>query len=121
MRREVLASCLVLGLAGAFAGEAPAQAGPSCFVGRDATGAPADLILQAECYGEFYEIYGRVTSRGVGMLQIKADGWSGAGRMFRHHEGEAGALYIQITDYTGAGLVLHVEGHGSFRFQAVPC
>ena len=56
-----------------------------------------------------------------GVFQLKADGWSGAGRMFRRYEGEADALYISITDYTGSSLMLHVEGFGSFPFQAVAC
>jgi hypothetical protein len=45
----------------------------------------------------------------------------GAGRMFRRYEGEADALYISITDYTGSSLMLHVEGFGSFPFQAEAC
>lgn len=121
MQHGALASWLLLGLAVTFPRVVAAQSGPSCFVTHDAIGTPANLILQAERYGEFFEVYGRAASRDFGVLQIKADGWSGAGRMFRHHEGEAGALYIQITDYTGTGLVLHVEGYGSFQFQAVPC
>lgn len=37
------------------------------------------------------------------------------------NEGEADALYISITDYTGSSLMLHVEGFGSFPFRAASC
>ena len=43
------------------------------------------------------------------------------GACARRYEGEADALYISITDYTGSSLMLHVEGFGSFPFQAVAC
>jgi hypothetical protein len=105
----------------AGAGGAAAQQWAGCFAGADATGAPARLALQAERYGDYFEIYGSVASPSIGVMQIKADGWSGAGRMFRNHEGEGGAVYIHILDYTGAGLVLRVEGWGDFPFRAVGC
>ena len=98
-----------------------AQQSQGCFVGADAVGAPAQLVLQAEQYGESFEVWGQVSSPTIGVMQIKADGWSGAGRLFRGHEGEAGALYVQITDFTAQGLVLQVEGYGSFPFRAVAC
>jgi len=92
-----------------------------CFAGLDTTGQRAWITLTAERYGDYYEVYGQVTTTSNGVYRIKADGWSGTGRLFRRHEGESGAVYIKITHYTGASLVLHVQGLGSFPFQAVSC
>jgi hypothetical protein len=98
-----------------------AQTQHGCFSGRDATGQPAFIALTAERYGDYFEIYGQITTTANGVFQLKADGWSGAGRMFRRYEDEAGSLYISITDYNGSSLMLHVEGFGSFPFQAASC
>ena len=98
-----------------------AETTQGCFAGKDATGQPAFISLTAERYGDYYEVVGQVSTTSDGTFRIKADGWSGAGRMFRRHEGEADAVYIRITDYTGTALVLHVEGFGSFPFKAVRC
>ena len=92
-----------------------------CFVGRDNTGSSAILWLSAERIGDYFEISGTIRSPAVGTMQLKADGWSGAGRMFRGHEYESGALFIEISDYTGSSLVLSVEGYGSFPFQRTRC
>lgn len=102
-------------------GTLSAQTSHGCFAGQDASGQPAWMALTAERYGDYYEVYGQVSTTGFGEFRIKADGWSGAGRMFRRHEGEADAVYIKITDYTGSSLVLHVEGYGSFPFTVTPC
>jgi hypothetical protein len=98
-----------------------AQTQQGCFSGQDATGQPAFIALTAERFGEYFEIYGQISTTSNGVFQLKADGWSGAGRMFRQYEGEAGAQYINISDYTGSSLMLHVEGFGSFPFRAVSC
>ena len=103
------------------AADAAAQQSQDCFVGRDLQGAPAQMVLQAERYGDFFEVFGRIASTNIGAMQIKADGWSGAGRMFRRHEFEGDAMFIQISDYTAFGLVLHVDGFGSFPFRTVAC
>ncbi len=108
-------------LAGALAAPSRAQEHVGCFVGRDATGGTAMLQLSAEKYGDFFEVYGVVRSAAIGQMQLKADGWSGAGRMFYRHEYEGGAMYIQISDYTGSSLVLSVEGYGNFPFQRTRC
>lgn len=92
-----------------------------CFAGRDASGQPARMFLTAERYGDYYEVFGQIATTSSGTFRIKADGWSGVGRMFRNHEGEAAAIYIKISDYSGSRLVLHVDGYGRFPFQAVPC
>ena len=101
--------------------DAVAQQTQGCFVGQDQYGAPVQMFLQAERYGDYFEIYGRLQSQNIGMMQLKADGWSGAGRMFRNHEYEGGAVFIEISNYTGSSLVLSVDGYGSFQFRASPC
>lgn len=101
--------------------DSAAQQSQGCFSGTDAAGAPARMVLQVERYGEFFEVWGQVSSQTIGVMQIKADGWSGAGRLFRRYEDESGSLYIQISDFNAQGLVLRVEGYGQFPFRAVPC
>ncbi|MBK6512382.1 MAG: hypothetical protein IPG06_24995 [Haliea sp.] len=117
---RVLIIFIIVGL-GLGALPVAAQTQQGCFSGLDATGQPAWIALTAERYGDYFEIYGQIKTTANGVFQLKADGWSGAGRMFRRYEGEADALYISITDYTGSSLMLHVEGFGSFPFQAVAC
>lgn len=92
-----------------------------CFVGQDATGGQAVLRLAAERYGDYYEVYGTIASAAIGQMRVKADGWSGAGRMFYRHEYENGAMYIKIVNYTGTSFTLEVEGYGSFPFQRTNC
>lgn len=116
-----IGALIVIACIGLASGPLSAETSQGCFSGRDATGQPAWMALTAERYGDYYEIYGQISTTGSGTFLIKADGWSGAGRMFRRHEGEADALYIMITDYTGNSLVLEVEGYGRFPFRAVSC
>lgn len=119
MRRHItvcLFMCLVLGIS-----SARAETRTGCFAGADATGQPARMILTAERYGDYYEVFGQIATASFGNLRIKADGWSGAGRMFRNHEGEAGAIFISISDFSAAGLMLHVDGYGSFPFRTTGC
>jgi hypothetical protein len=92
-----------------------------CFAGQDQQGASARMALRSERYGEYFEISGNVSSPNIGVVSIKADGWSGAGRMFVNHEYESGALYIRITEYSEAGFVLVVDGYGRFPFHPVAC
>ena len=92
-----------------------------CFVGVDAAGGQARMILQVERYGEFFEVWGQVASQSIGVMKIKADGHSGAGRIYRNHEYESGALFIQISNFSAQGLVLEVQGYGRFPFRTVPC
>lgn len=115
---------MLAGAAGALiasATPAPAQQAAACYVGRDYTGGEARLEVVAERYGDFFEIYGTLRSAAVGTMRLKADGWSGAGRLFRAHEYESGALYIRISQYTGQSFVLEVEGYGSYPFQQTAC
>lgn len=121
-RRPALASVLIAMLAASAGPKAGvAQQTRDCFVGEDQYGAPVRMILQAERYGDSFEVYGRLQSQNIGTMQLKADGWSGEGRMFRDHEYEGGAVYIEILNYTGSSLVLNVGGYGSFPFRASPC
>ncbi len=119
MRTWLKLALLTVAMIGA--GDAAAQQSQGCFVGRDFQGAPAQMVLRAERYGDSFEVFGRISSANIGAMQIKADGWSGAGRMFRRHEYEGDAIYIRISDYSASGLVLHVDGFGSFPFRGVAC
>ncbi|MEE8370915.1 MAG: hypothetical protein V3R73_02130 [Sphingomonadales bacterium] len=121
IRRMIFSALAALMLVTGWTGAAEAQQQQACYIGRDQNGAQMILRLVSERYGDYYEIYGQLISQSFGTMQVKADGWSGAGRMFRGQEGEAGALYIQISDYTGTALVLGVEGYGRFPFQQTGC
>ena len=121
MVKKLFFSLAALVLMTGWAGFAQGQQEQGCFVGRDHTGGSAMLWLAAERYGNYYEIFGTIRSAAVGTLRLKADGWSGAGRMFRGHEDESGALFIQISNYTGSSLHLSIEGYGSFPFQRTRC
>ncbi len=93
-----------------------------CFVGVDQLGQPAGVILQVERFGDWFEISGQIHSTGTGQTyQFKADGHSGAGRLYSRHEYEAGAVYIQVLELTETDFILEVEGYGVFRFQRRPC
>ncbi len=118
--QTLLRFTLVL-LIAASASTARAQQAQACYIGEDYQGGQAILRLVSERIGDSFEIYGVFQSAAVGTLQLKADGWSGAGRMFRGHEYESGAIYIQISDYTGSSLVLGVEGYGRFPFRQSAC
>jgi hypothetical protein len=112
---------LLIAAAAAWPNLARAQQQQACYVGQDYQGGQAILRLVSERYGDSYEIYGVFQSAAVGTMQLKADGWSGAGRMFQSHEYESGAIYIQISDYTGSSFVLAVEDYGRFPFQQTNC
>jgi hypothetical protein len=98
-----------------------AQQWGACFVGRDHAGQPAQVALQVERYGDSFEIFGRIASPTVGQLRFKADGHSGAGRLFSDHEYESGALYINVLDLNETAFVLEVEGYGVFQFERSGC
>jgi hypothetical protein len=121
MRQIMLSGLAALLLITGWSELAQAQQQQACFIGNDHTGGPARLLLVAERYGDYFELFGRLSSSAVGTMQLKADGWSGAGRMFRGHEYESGALYIQISDYTGSSFILSVDGYGRFQFRQTRC
>ena len=93
-----------------------------CFVGVDPLGQPAGVILQVERFGDWFEISGQLHSTGTGQTyRFKADGHSGAGRLYSRHEYETGAVYIQVLELTQTDFILEVEGYGIFRFPRRPC
>jgi hypothetical protein len=112
----IAATALTLAVA-----QGAAQQAGGCFAGTDFTGQPVRMELVAEQIGELFEIYGILMGPGIGSMQLKADGWSGVGRLFRGHEFEADALYIQLSDFTGTSVVLTVEGYGTVPFSAIGC
>ncbi len=106
----------------AFAVGALAQQQSGCFAGRDHLGAPAKVYVSVERYGDWFEIAGQIYSSGANQIyNFKADGNSGAGRLFGGHEYEAGALYISVQNLTEAEFVLQVESYGVFRFRRSQC
>lgn len=108
----------------ALAAGAPAlaQQQSGCFAGRDHLGAPAKVYVSVERYGDWFEIAGQIYSSGANQIyKFKADGHSGAGRLFGGHEYEAGALYINVQNLTEAEFVLQVESYGVFHFRRSPC
>lgn len=119
-KRSVFALTLA-GLIVAAATPANAQKQQGCFVGRDQAGAPTIMRLVSEKIGRSFEIYGTVSSQTVGTMRVKADGWSGAGRLFRAHEFEGGAMFIQFSNYTGSSFTFSVQGIGSFPFKLAQC
>ena len=101
---------------------APAGQQSGCFSGRDHLGHPARVFLMVERYGDWFEVWGQVHSSGTGQTyQFKADGHSGAGRMFSRHEYESGAAYIQILHLDESAFVIRVDGYGVFQFQRSHC
>jgi hypothetical protein len=73
---RVLIIFIIVGL-GVGALPVAAQTQQGCFSGLDATGQPAWIALTAERYGDYFEIYGQITTTTNGIFQLKADGWSG--------------------------------------------
>lgn len=101
---------------------ASAQQNSGCFSGHDHLGHPARVFLSVERYGDWFEIAGQIQSAGTGQTyRFKADGHSGAGRIFARHEYESGAAFIQIIDLNQSIFVLQVDGYGVFRYQRSRC
>ena len=92
-----------------------------CFTGMDQQGATIHAALQAERIGDYFEVSGNFTSPNIGVMRLKADGWSGAGRLFVNHEYESGAVFIKITNYSETGFLLIVDGAGNFPFSSSAC
>ncbi len=111
---------LVVGLAAAEPAAAQAS-GIHCFAGRDHAGAPARIRLQIERAGRIATIHGVIASPTVGVMRLKADYASGAGRAFYRHEYERGAVVIRFTDVDPAGFVLEVVDHGRYPFRRTGC
>lgn len=95
--------------------------GLHCFAGRDQAGAPAEIRLRIERAGRIATIHGVIASPTVGVMRLKADYASGAGRAFYRHEYERGAVVIRFTDVDPAGFVLEVVDHGRYPFRRTGC
>jgi len=93
----------------------------ACFVGKDQHGDTARMELRAERVNNYFEISGRVMSPNIGIMRLKAGGWSGAGRMFYKHEYDNSAIFIKITNYSDSGFTLEVNGMGYFPFYTTAC
>lgn len=111
----------LLALALLYTTNSNAEVVSGCFTGQDQQGATVNALLQAERIGDYFEVYGKFTSPNIGVMKLKADGWSGAGRLFVNHEYESGAVFIKITNYSDAGFLLIVEGVGNFPFYSTAC
>ncbi len=119
--RANLMAVAVLALAAIAPVPAAAQQWRACFAGQDYTGAPTQIAVFAERYNDWFEIGGQIYSTSIGRMQFKADGHSGAGRLFSGHEHESGALYVRVLDLNENVFVLEVEGYGVFRFRRANC
>lgn len=101
---------------------ARAEQWSGCFVGSDLAGGQAFAAVGAERYSDWFEIMGQIQSTGMGRVyNFKADGHSGAGRLYVGHEYEAGAVYVQILDLSDRHFALEVEGHGVLRLERTSC
>jgi hypothetical protein len=116
--RADLMAVAVLALAAIAPVPATAQQWSACFAGQDYTGAPTQIAVFAERYNDWFEIGGQMN---IGLMRFKADGHSGAGRLFSGHEYESGALYIQVLDLNENLFVLEVEGYGVSQFRRANC
>lgn len=113
---------IILGAAIAAGPKAIAQQQSGCFIGKDHLGYPAKVYISVERYEDWYEIAGQIYSSGANRVyRFKADGHSGAGRLYGGHEYEAGALYINVQELTESDFVLQVETYGIFYFRRARC
>ena len=113
---------VTLGSVVAASTKAGAQQQTGCFIGKDHFGYPAKVKIQVEHYGDWYEIAGQIYSSGANRIyNFKADGHSGAGRLFEGYEDEAGALYISVQALTETNFALEVESYGVFNFRRTRC
>lgn len=113
---------VIFGAAIAAGSKAIAQQQNGCFIGKDHLGYPAKAYVSVEHYGDWYEIAGQIYSSGANRVyRFKADGHSGAGRLYGGHEYEAGALYISLQKLTDSDFVLQVESYGIFYFRRTRC
>lgn len=117
-----LVMVVILGAAWLIASNAIAQQQSGCFHGKDHLGYPAKVYVSVERYGDWYEVSGMIYSSGEDRVyRFKADGHSGAGRLFERHEYESGALYISVRELTEDAFALEVESYGVFYFRRTRC
>jgi hypothetical protein len=101
---------------------ANAQQQSGCYFGKDHLGYPAKVHVSVEHYGDWFEVAGMIYSSGADRVyKFKADGHSGAGRLYERHEYESGALYISVQDLTETAFALEVESYGVFHFRRGRC
>ncbi len=113
---------VIMGVAIAICPFAMAYQQSGCYVGKDHHGYPAKAYVSVERYGDWFEIAGQIYSSGENRVyRFKADGHSGAGRLFQGHEYESGALYISVQSLTETNFVLQVESYGVFYFRRARC
>ena len=122
VRRTLIALPLAVLLAAAGIPDARAQQWQACYVGGDLAGGRAFAAVTAERYGDWFEVRGRIRSTARGRVySFKADGHSGAGRMFARHEYESGAVYVRIRDLSESRFVMEVQGHGVQHLRRTKC
>lgn len=118
--RLVASTALVASLAGMS--DVRSEQWSACFSGSDLAGGQAFAAVGAERYGDWFEIMGWIQSTGMGRAyNFKADGHSGAGRLYVGHEYESGAVYIQIRALSDGQFVMEVEGHGVLQLRRTNC
>ena len=118
---KLLASAVLMVLAWPQS-QSLAEQWSGCYVGSDLVGGQAFAAVGAERYNNWFEIMGRIQSTGMGRVyNFKADGHSGAGRLYVGHEYESGAVYVQIKDLSDRQFVLEVEGHGVLQLSRTSC
>ncbi|MGF1446625.1 MAG: hypothetical protein ACFBRM_10550 [Pikeienuella sp.] len=122
MPRRQIVPIFFLAAAICAGGATPALSETSrrCFVGQDAGGGAVRMALEEFRARHFWEYTGRVSSTTAGVWQIKADGHSGAGRIFKRHEYDNTARFIQLTR-RGEGVSLAVEGWGTVILGPTRC
>lgn len=119
---RILAVVVIVGATFAVAPNATAQQQSGCFVGKDHLGYPSKVYVSVERYNNWYEVAGQIYSSGANRVyKFKADGHSGAGRLYEGHEYESGALYISVQKLTESNFVLQVESYGVFYFRRARC
>ncbi len=118
---KLLASAVLMALAWPHS-QSFAEQWSGCYAGSDLVGGQAFAAVGAERYNNWFEIMGQIQSTGMGRVyNFKADGHSGAGRLYVGHEYESGAVYVQIRDLSDRQFVLEVEGHGVLQLRRTNC
>ena len=122
---QTIRTLVTMAIFGAIMGvylEAAGQKRSGCYLGKDHFGSSAKVFVTVERYGDWFEVAGQIRSTGAGRIyRFKADGHSGAGRLYTQHEFESGAVYINVLDLTETTFVLQVESYGVFHFQRARC
>lgn len=97
------------------------ESGPFCFQSTDALGGVSDTALYFAQSASFFEIFGRIGSENFGKANIKVEGYSGAGKIYKEHEYESGAIFVAMSQLTGSSFQLKIGDYGTYVYTAVPC